>query len=59
MAIATLYLVGILLAIPAAMLFIIFRARAENRLLDLQFSHRFGIFYEQFKASPCALGGQL
>ena len=49
MAIAVLYIVFVLLAMPAYMLWTLLHGRSNNLLLRPEFSQRYGTFYEQFK----------
>jgi hypothetical protein len=49
MAVAVLYFVFVLLAMPAVMLWILLQGRAQNMLFEPKFSQRYGTFYEQFK----------
>ena len=47
--VSVLYIIFVILAFPVAMLWVLLKARAENRLTEPAFALRFGTFYEQYK----------
>ena len=47
--VSVLYIVFVILAFPIVMIWVLLKARAENRLTEPAFILRFGTFYEQYK----------